>query len=84
MAFLYRLLAKTVAEERMEESAEDMTAAESVPMPTTAMAGGHRYCSASGRMKLYCSASSGRVPGYAVMFQSASGISECTTRCGQT
>ena len=52
----------------------DMTAAESVPMPTTATAGGQRYCSASGRMKLCCSGVSGTGPVYAVRFQSAHGV----------
>jgi hypothetical protein len=37
--------------ERMEESAEDMTAADTAPSPMKDMKGGHRYCRHMGRMR---------------------------------
>jgi hypothetical protein len=48
MAFLYMLLVKTVDEARMEESADDMQAADIMPMPMMETALGHKYCSARG------------------------------------
>ena len=37
-------LANIELAERMEESADDMTAADTAPKPMKVTAGGHRYC----------------------------------------
>ena len=52
MAFLYMLLVKTVAEAKIEESAEDIEAADIMPIPTQATACGVRCWSDRGKMKL--------------------------------
>uniref|UniRef100_A0A1I8HW68 DNA (cytosine-5-)-methyltransferase n=1 Tax=Macrostomum lignano TaxID=282301 RepID=A0A1I8HW68_9PLAT len=67
------LRANMEAAERIELSAEDITAAETTPKPTKATAGGQRYCRTSGRISFMSSLLNGvdwnalkiHLPGYA-------------------
>ena len=58
--------------DKIEESAEDMTAADTAPSPMNATAGGVKYCNTNGSTKFKSSSGSGTVPIslYAVAFQS--------------
>lgn len=62
-------LANIEAAERIDESDDDMTAAETAPRPTNETAAGVRYCKTIGRTKDVCDSSSGRGPGKSVSFQ---------------
>jgi len=53
-----------------DESADDMTAAETAPRPMKVTQGGHRYCMTIGRMSFCSSAGIGTLPGQSVWFQS--------------
>ena len=55
-------LANIELAERMEESADDMTAADTAPKPMKVTAGGHKYCMTMGRMSLCSSAGIGTSP----------------------
>ncbi len=61
---------KTVPVERTHESADDMTAAETAPIPIILIGRGHRYWSTRGRMKLRLESGMGISPSYNVWFQS--------------
>ena len=66
-------LAKTDAEPRMQESAEDMTAAATVPMPMMDTGTGTRYCITRGSTELRSESGSWLSPVevvYEVWFQS--------------
>lgn len=66
-------LANMDAADRMDESEEDMTAAETAPSPTKETAAGVRYCSTMGSTREVCSASRGRGPVKAVSFHAEKG-----------
>lgn len=63
-------LANIEAADKMEESADDITAAERAPSPRKVMAGGHRYWSVMGRIRGRSFAGMGTSPGQSVLFQS--------------
>ena len=46
-------LANMELAERIDESAEDMTAAETAPRPINDTQGGHRYCITIGRISFW-------------------------------
>lgn len=48
--------------DKMEESADDMTAAETAPSPMKETAAGHRYCRHMGRMRFKFSLGIGTGP----------------------
>lgn len=62
-------LANMDAADKMEESEEDMTAADTAPSPTKETAAGVRYCRTMGRTRDVWAASRGSSPVKAVWFQ---------------
>lgn len=65
---LYTLRANIDAADNTDESAEDMTAAETAPRPKNDTKSGVRYCNTMGRIMLVSSAVSGHGPLYSVSF----------------
>ena len=63
-------LANMAEAERMEESAEDITAADTAPSPKKEMTGGQRNCRHMGRIRFSRSSGMGSSPSYSVAFQS--------------
>lgn len=63
-------LANIEAADRIEESADDMTAADRAPRPRKVMIGGQRYCRVMGRIIGMSSLGIGTGPGHEVRFQS--------------
>lgn len=63
-------LANIELAERMEESADDITAADTAPRPKKEIQGGHRCCSTMGRIISDWSFSLGGIAPYVVWFQS--------------
>ena len=57
----------------MEESADDMTAADTAPSPMKEMKDGQRNCRHMGRMRLSILSGIGSSPSYSVAFQSETG-----------
>ncbi len=60
--------------DRMDESAEDMTAAETAPRPTNETKSGHRNCRHIGRIRFKRLDGIGMGPSYVVWFQSGNEI----------
>jgi hypothetical protein len=66
---LYTLRANMEAADNTDESADDMTAADTAPKPKNETKSGVRYCNTIGRIMLVSSAVNGHGPGYSVSFQ---------------
>lgn len=69
---LYTLRANIDAADNTDESAEDMTAAETAPRPKKDTKSGVKYCNTIGRIMLVSSAVRGQGPRYSVSFQAES------------
>ena len=65
---LYTLRANIDAADNTDESAEDITAADTAPNPKNDTKSGVRYCNTIGRIMLVSSAVNGHGPGYPVSF----------------
>ena len=64
------LRANMALADNTEESADDMTAAETAPKPMNVTQGGHRYCMTFGRMNFCSSGGTSTGPDQSVWFQS--------------
>lgn len=63
-------LANMEAADKMDESADDMTAADRAPSPRKATTGGHKYCKVIGKIRGRSLSGIGTGPGHEVLFQS--------------
>lgn len=65
---LYTLRANIDAADNTDESAEDITAADTAPKPKKETKSGVKYCNTMGRIMLVSSAVKGHGPRYSVSF----------------
>lgn len=71
---MYTLRANIDAADNTDESAEDMTAADTAPRPKNDTKSGVRYCNTMGRIMLVSSAVNGHGPLYSVSFHATTNI----------